>query len=92
MSDPSERTPARPGRGYLWLTCAALAGVGGYVLWTGHRAHVEPVLAYWPWLLVLACPLVHMFMHGGHGHGHGPSGQRDGADIPRNPDERNDGQ
>ncbi|WP_456297546.1 DUF2933 domain-containing protein [Aromatoleum toluclasticum] len=31
-----------------------------------HRVH----LAGWlPWLILLACPLMHVFMHGGHGHG-----------------------
>jgi hypothetical protein len=24
-----------------------------------------------PWLFLAACPLMHLFMHGGHGHGHG---------------------
>jgi hypothetical protein len=23
-----------------------------------------------PYLVFLACPLMHIFMHGGHGHGH----------------------
>lgn len=26
------------------------------------------LVAYWPWLLVLACPLMHLFMHHGHRH------------------------
>ncbi|WP_198918885.1 DUF2933 domain-containing protein [Pseudomonas chlororaphis] len=40
----------------------------GYFLFTEHRAHVVP---YLPFLLLLACPLMHVFMHRGHGHGHG---------------------
>jgi Protein of unknown function (DUF2933) len=41
----------------------------GYFLFTEHRAHV---IAFLPYLLLLACPLMHLFMHGGHGeHGHG---------------------
>lgn len=32
-----------------------------------HRVHVLGIL---PWLLILACPLMHLFMHHGHG-GHG---------------------
>ncbi|TCU08620.1 DUF2933 domain-containing protein [Rhizobium sullae] len=36
-----------------------------------HRVHVLGIL---PWLLILACPLMHMFMH--HGHG-GHSGHHD---------------
>lgn len=32
-----------------------------------HRAHL---LGWLPWLILLACPLMHLFMHGGHGsHG-----------------------
>lgn len=42
--------------------------VGGFLLSAEHRAHAIGVL---PWLLiVLLCPLMHVFMHGGHGrHG-----------------------
>jgi hypothetical protein len=36
-------------------------------LWSEHRAHLFGVL---PYLLLLACPLMHFFMHGRHG-GHG---------------------
>ena len=42
--------------------------VGAFFLVAEHRAHVLPFL---PWLLLAACPLMHMFMHGGHGHGQG---------------------
>jgi len=41
--------------------------IAGFYLLTEHYAHVIPFL---PWLLLLACPLMHLFMHGGHG-GHG---------------------
>lgn len=33
-----------------------------------HRLHLAP---YVPWLILLACPLLHVFHHGGHGHRHG---------------------
>ena len=47
-----------------------LGAVAAYFLITEHRAHVVIAL---PFLLLLACPLMHVFMHGGHGsHGHGP--------------------
>ncbi|MFA5800647.1 MAG: DUF2933 domain-containing protein [Candidatus Peribacteraceae bacterium] len=39
----------------------------GFFLVTEHRAHLY---GYLPYLLVLACPLLHLFGHGGHG-GHG---------------------
>jgi hypothetical protein len=34
-----------------------------------HRAHIVGWIPYWPFLFLLACPLMHLFMHGGHGHG-----------------------
>lgn len=40
--------------------------IAGFFLFTEHRAHVLGAL---PFLLLLACPLMHL-MHGGHG-GHG---------------------
>ena len=41
--------------------------IAGALLLTEHRAHVFGVLI---WLPLLACPLMHIFMHHGHG-GHG---------------------
>ena len=52
--------------------------IGGYFLVTEHRAHLIPYLGYLPFLLVLACPLMHLFMHGGHG-GHGGDKNADGG-------------
>lgn len=40
-----------------------------------HRAHLVGWIPYWPYLLLLACPLMHLFMHGGHGHGSHGSGE-----------------
>ena len=42
-----------------------LAGVL-YLLLAEHRAHFIVAL---PYLILLLCPLLHVFMHGGHGHG-----------------------
>jgi hypothetical protein len=50
----------------LW----AIGGVGAYYLLTMHFAHVLDAL---PFLLLLGCPLMHVFMHHGHG-GHGEHG------------------
>lgn len=36
-----------------------------------HRLHV---LGFLPFLFLLACPLMHVFMHHGHGHGDGDRG------------------
>ena len=46
------------------IACMFFLAAGAYFLFTEHRAHVVP---YLPWLLILACPLMHIFMHGGHG-------------------------
>jgi hypothetical protein len=43
----------------------ALAALGAYLLAT-HGRHVLSAL---PYLLLMACPLMHLFMHGGHRHG-----------------------
>ena len=45
--------------------------VGGFFLLTEHRAHL---LGWLPFLLILACPLMHVFMHHGHHHGGKHSG------------------
>ena len=53
--------------------------IAGYFLLTEHRAHVVP---YLPFLLLLACPLMHLFMHRGHGgHGGHQHGNRDAHDT-----------
>jgi hypothetical protein len=49
------------------IVLIGFAVVAAFCLRTEHRAHLLGVL---PWLLILACPLTHIFMHGGHG-GHG---------------------
>ena len=47
-----------------------LSAIALYFLLTEHRAHFFSAL---PFLLLLACPLMHIFMHHGHGDhaGHG---------------------
>lgn len=47
-----------------WWVFAAIAL---FYLWSEHRAHLFGIL---PYLFLLACPLIHFFMHGRHG-GHG---------------------
>ncbi|MFO7607127.1 MAG: DUF2933 domain-containing protein [Desulfurivibrionaceae bacterium] len=51
----------------------ALLLVGGYLLWVEHRAHLLEIV---PFLFLLACPLMHVFMHHGHGGHERPSGER----------------
>ena len=45
----------------------AFLAIAGFLLVSEHRAHALGAL---PFLLLLACPLLHLSMHGGHG-GHG---------------------
>ncbi|WP_432715771.1 DUF2933 domain-containing protein [Xanthobacter autotrophicus] len=69
----------------FWRSRGSLVAIGfflavAFLLFSEHRAHV---LGYLPFLLLLACPLMHLFMHHGHGH-HGGNGAapRPGADAP----------
>lgn len=49
------------------IVLVGFLAIAGFYLITEHTAHVIP---YLPWLLLLACPFLHFFMHGGHsGHG-----------------------
>ncbi|WP_262031618.1 DUF2933 domain-containing protein [Microvirga sp. Mcv34] len=50
-----------------WAVTLVLAALGIYLFAT-HTGHI---LAALPYLLLLACPLMHLFMHRGHGHHHG---------------------
>lgn len=47
------------------VVCVVLAAFGVYLLWS-HTGHVVSAL---PYVLLLACPLLHLFGHR-HGHGH----------------------
>lgn len=71
-----------------WVLIGFLA-VAAFFLFSEHRAHVLGIL---PYLLVLACPLMHLFHH--HGHHHRDSepaatpGTRMGGDAPANQREK----
>ena len=68
MSDEMP-TPLWRTRGGVVL-CGFLI-VAGFYLLTEHTAHVLGVL---PFLLLAACPLMHLFMHHGHGGNDGQAG------------------
>ena len=56
------------------IVLAGFLVIAGVLLFTEHQAHV---LGWLVWLPLLACPLMHLFMHGGHGRGgHGPDSDR----------------
>ena len=50
------------------LTLLAAVAVGGFYLVTEHTAHLFGAL---PYIVLLACPLMHVFMHNGHGSDRG---------------------
>ena len=83
-AQPAQR-PGHDGAPPFWRSRYAigflvLGAVAAYFLLSEHRAHFFGAL---PFLLLLACPLMHMFMHGGHGgHGGGrgdPPGDKPGG-------------
>lgn len=59
MSTPSKfRLP-------LWLGACVFGAIALFFLWEEHQAHI---LGAVPYLLLLMCPLMHLFMHRGHHH------------------------
>ena len=73
------------------LAFGVFAIIAAYFLLAEHRAHVLP---YLPLLLLAACPLMHVFMHGGHGsHGgnHGPGDRTPPGTSSGDPDAKPEG-
>jgi hypothetical protein len=46
------------------IAFGVFAAIAAFLLIAEHRAHVVPFL---PWIFLAACPLMHLFMHRGHG-------------------------
>lgn len=74
-----------------WLLWVGLAAAVAW-LFFGHGAHLLPLA---PFLILLACPLLHFF-HGGHGEHASHSSQRpdptfDQGEGDANPDQRRGG-
>lgn len=66
------------------LVFLAFAGIALFFLLSEHRIHA---LSWLPLILLLACPFLHMSMHGGHGgHGGSDNGHRGhGSTQPEQP-------
>jgi hypothetical protein len=64
----STKAVITPGR----IVFATMLAIAAFFLISEHRAHA---LGFLPYLLFLACPLLHMFHHGGHGE-HGSDAQK----------------
>jgi hypothetical protein len=79
LAGPNRGAPnmEEPVGGGFWRSRAGAAflvaaAVAAFFLATEHEAHLLGAL---PYLILLACPLIHLFMHRGHGgHGHGGDG------------------
>jgi hypothetical protein len=49
----------------VWrIVLVAFLAIGAFYLYSEHRAHLFGAL---PYLLLLLCPVMHLFMHHGHG-------------------------
>lgn len=93
MNHPDHPSQAeRPPAGSLSrgrIAFAFFLAVALFLLLAEHRAHL---FGWLPFLVILACPLMHLFHHGGHGgHGsHGDSGRT--VDAPSGPPRRSAGE
>ena len=47
---------------HRWISYGALAVIAYYLL----TEHLQHVIAYLPFLILAACPIMHIFMHHGH--------------------------
>jgi hypothetical protein len=72
---PSPATGRSPFRLPLWLGFLGFLAIAVFFLWSEHRAHILGAL---PFVLLLLCPALHFFMHGGHGN-HQTSGDPENA-------------
>ena len=64
-------------RSRIGIATGVFLAIAGVLLVAEHRAHAAGAL---PYLLILAFPFLHIFMHGGHGsHGGRGGHQGDGA-------------
>ena len=50
----------------IWLGACLFGAIALFFLWEEHSAHILGAI---PYLLLLACPFMHLLMHRGH-HGH----------------------
>lgn len=64
MSDTHEHQPQSDDKSkFNWILIGFFA-IAAFYLISEHRAHALGAL---PFVLLLACPLMHIFMHRGHG-------------------------
>ncbi len=51
-------------KGRSWIVLIGFLAAATFFLWEEHRAHLLGIL---PWAILLLCPILHLFMHRGHG-------------------------
>lgn len=95
MDHNHHSTTHQPPPPLFWRSRHALGlmvfgAVAAYFLLSEHRAHFIGAL---PYLLLLSCPLMHVFMHHGHG-GHGKTRETEPGDqvLPPAPTDKTGGQ
>jgi len=65
------------------IGACVFVAVAAFYLWTEHRAHLLGAL---PYILLLVCPAMHLFMHHGSGrHGSGSAQHRHDHSEGRSP-------
>ncbi|WP_410498852.1 DUF2933 domain-containing protein [Chitinibacter sp. S2-10] len=80
--DHKQQAPRFWGSRYA-MGLIVIGAAAGYFLLTEHLAHVLGAL---PVLLLLACPLMHIFMHHGHGgHQHHHHDEPESKKSPGDP-------
>ena len=89
MNHSHDSQPGQTSAPPFWRSRYALGllvfgGIAAYFLLSEHRAHF---LGATPFLLLLACPLMQVFMHRGHGghrghDGHGAGNPRPSVEAP----------
>lgn len=72
MDRPDASSAPHPRPTALSIALCAISVAAAFYLWIEHRPHLLGVL---PYVLLVACPIMHLLMHRGH-HRHHDAGTR----------------
>jgi len=64
QSESEPKPQHSPFRIPIWLGFCLFLAIALFFLWEEHKAHILGAL---PYALLLLCPIIHLFMHRGHG-------------------------
>lgn len=70
-SHPTVESPLPFWKSRGGIVLGMLLVIGIFYVVNEHLAHAEQALTYLPYLILLACPLMHVFGHNHGGHSHG---------------------